>query len=211
MWRSRDILHSTIEHVLEKHKESSNKILVIIMSPTNMHYEHLNLAIKHGYNIVCEKSLVASSSEITSIKKSVMDNKIFLRNIFNYSGYPMVREMRSLIMDGHIGSVNQIICEMPQEGLVRPLIQGEHKGPQSWRLSDGEIPMVCLDLGVHLHHLIEFTTDIIPNPKYAVLKNLTAYPKINDTQFILFQGNNDSILGSMWFTKSAIGTRNGLY
>ena len=42
------------------------------------------------------------------------------------------------------------------------------------------------------------------------MKNLTSYADINDTQFILFTGINENVIGSMWFTKSAIGTRNGL-
>ena len=210
MWGVDDLAHSNIEAILEKHKNNSKDCIVLILSPTNKHFEHLTLAIKHGYSIVCEKALVTNTQELQSVARQI-NQKDFLRNIFNYSGYPLVREIRSLILDGHIGSIQQIICEMPQEGLVRPpLVQGQHKGPQSWRLTDRDIPMVCLDLGVHLHHLIEFTTGITPIPKSAILKNLTAYPNIKDTQFILFSEKNDTVIGSMWFTKSAIGTRNGL-
>ena len=116
-----------------------------------------------------------------------------------------------MIMDGNIGTINQIICEMPQEGLVRPpLVQRIHKGPQLWRLCDGKIPMVCLDLGVHLHHLITYTSNIKPIPRHAILKNMTSYADINDTQMILFTNEDESAIGSIWFTKSAIGTRNGL-
>ncbi len=206
-----DVPHNSIEAILKKHKEYSSEILVIILSPTNQHFEHLMLAIEYGYNIICEKALVSDQNELSTLQEAISKSDVFIRNIFNYSGYPMVREIRSLILDGHIGSVNQIVCEMPQEGLIRPpLVQGEHKGPQNWRLHDGLIPMVCLDLGVHLHHLVEFTTGIHIKPKSAILKNLTSYADINDTQFILFTGINENVIGSMWFTKSAIGTRNGL-
>ena len=211
MWGIDDLIHNDAETILEKHKEYAKECVVIILSPTDKHYEHLALAIKYGYSIICEKALVTNIEELHNIQTTVDENQIFIRNIFNYSGYPLVREIRSLILDGHIGSIQQIVCEMPQEGLVRPpLVQGQHKGPQSWRLTDRDIPMVCLDLGVHLHHLIEFTTGITPIPKTAILKNLTAYPNIKDTQFILFSEKNETVIGSMWFTKSAIGTRNGL-
>src|SRR5690606_41004609 len=52
--------------------------------------------------------------------------------------------------------------EMPQEGFVRLDAKGEKPLPQAWRLKDGFIPTISLDLGVHLHHLMAFLTGKSP-------------------------------------------------
>lgn len=43
---------------------------------------------------------------------------------FNYSGYPMVRELKQRIADGELGQIRQVMVEMPQEGFLRHVKSG---------------------------------------------------------------------------------------
>ncbi|MBK8387512.1 MAG: Gfo/Idh/MocA family oxidoreductase [Candidatus Accumulibacter sp.] len=99
-------------------------------------------ALDAGYAVICEKALATSSTECRAIGEAVARNRGFLAVTYNYSGYPMVRELRRLIAEGHLGRLHQIHIEMPQEGFLR---QGAT--PQAWRLQDYAVPTVSLDLG----------------------------------------------------------------
>ena len=197
--------------MLKSYSDSASDYVVLILTPTPCHYQQISDAIGLGFAVICEKSLTSSVNDLQKLEDQISLTNAFLRTTFNYSGYPLVREARALITEGFIGNVHQIVLEMPQEGLVRPpLIQGEYKPPQQWRLQDEAIPTVCLDLGVHLHHLLKYLTSCNPDPVSCVFYNHTQYKNIVDTLFCNFLDLQSNLTGSMWFTKSAIGTRNGL-
>ena len=71
--------------------------------PTDDHFEYLKILLKAGINVICEKSLVLNSSEAKEIKKLSKENGSFLSVIYNYTGYPMIRELKELISSGQIG------------------------------------------------------------------------------------------------------------
>lgn len=122
----------------------------------------------------------------------------------------MIRELKSLIKLNKLGDIQKIHLEMPQEGFKRPPeIAGKASPPQSWRLQDYAVPTICLDLGVHLHHLSSYLLDLEPTQTSALYATHSQYPNlVDDVQMLLKYPNN--ITGSMWMSKTAIGHRNGL-
>jgi predicted dehydrogenase len=56
---------------------------------------------------------------------------------------------------------------MPQEGFARLDREGNPMVPQQWRLTDGVVPTISLDLGVHVHHLVDFLTGEKPQEVVA--------------------------------------------
>ena len=124
---------------------------------------------------------------------------------YNYSGYPMVRELRRLIAEGHLGRLHQIHIEMPQEGFLR---QGAT--PQAWRLQDYAVPTVSLDLGVHVHHLIHFVTGgKRPLDVVGVQSTYGQFGDIIDNVSFLAR-YEDELRVQCWYGKTALGYRNGL-
>ena len=104
----------------------------------------------------------------------------FLAVTFNYSGYPMVRELRQRIRTGQFGKIHQLHIEMPQDFVRPPAIAGRAAPPQSWRLKDDFIPTICLDLGVHLHHLAYFLCGEEPETVNAEFNTYSQYRDIVD-------------------------------
>ena len=128
---------------------------IVVLTPTPEHIEIVNILIDEGIPIICEKPLVSSLEESDLINQTFKKSHCFLSVTFNYSGYPMVRELRERIRNGELGRVQQIHFEMPQEVFSRSSDTAcKTVSPQSWRLKDGLIPTICLDLGVHLHTLL---------------------------------------------------------
>ena len=121
----------------------------------------------------------------------------------------MVRELRSLIRRGVLGKILHFQAEMPQEGFIRTDCAGNKPRPQSWRMQDGEIPIIHLDLGSHLHELIYYLTEAHPVRVTADQDSWGWFRQVVDNVCCLCR-YTEGIQGQMWFSKSALGYRNGL-
>jgi predicted dehydrogenase len=122
----------------------------------------------------------------------------------------MVRELRERVRSGELGRLQQIHFEMPQEVFMRSSdTAGKTALPQSWRLKDGTIPTICLDLGVHLHHLAYFMIGREPVRVIAEFSNYSMHPGLVDNVMMWLE-YEDEMKGSFWMSKTALGNRNGL-
>jgi predicted dehydrogenase len=180
--------HDTIDQLLDR--EIGKLDAIVVLTPTPDHTEPVLKALERGFAIICEKALTTSTSDALRITQAVEASGGFLAVTYNYTGYPMVRELRRLMQEGRLGRITQVHVEMPQEGFARLGPDGKPASPQAWRLRDGLIPTISLDLGVHLHNHGHFAD---------VVDNVTCMAR--------YSGGVD---GSFWFSKSAIGHRNGL-
>lgn len=182
---------------------------VVVLTPTPSHTEIVISALEQGYAVICEKAMTVSSKEAALISKAVEDNKAFLAVTYNYTGYPMLRELQALIYKGKLGKLNQIHIEMPQEGFARIGKDGKKPVPQSWRLHDTEVPTLSLDLGVHLHHMIDFLSGEKPLELVAINNSFGHFEGIVDNTMCIarYSGNLDC---QIWYGKTALGNSNGL-
>ena len=98
---------------------------------------------------------------------------------------------------------------MPQEGFIRVDAQGNKPVPQSWRLSDGDIPTLHLDLAVHLHQIVHYLTGQKPEAVVSDQNHYGWFSGVVDNASCLCRYTGD-IQGQFWFSKSALGHRNGL-
>lgn len=190
--------------------ERSRLDAVVLLTPTPDHYEVLQAMLKAGIPIICEKALVSSLSDARSLLTQYKPDQHFVAVTYNYSGYPMIRELRQRIEDGQFGKIHQLHIEMPQEGFVRPpAIAGKAAAPQSWRLKDDFIPTICLDLGVPQHHLVRFLTGAEPESVNAEFATHSRYRDIVDNA-TLWMEYPDGMTANFWMSKTAVGRRNGL-
>jgi len=182
---------------------------IVVLTPTPSHAEIVKAALKEGYAVICEKSLATSVKEALDIQQVLKSTQGFLAVTYNYSGYPMLRELREKIKAGDLGEILQIIVEMPQEGFIRSGVNGELPKPQTWRLKDGAIPTIYLDLAVHLHHINYFLTGKHPVKVVADQDSYGWFNGVVDNVSCMLR-YDDGMQSNMWFSKSALGYRNGL-
>lgn len=178
---------------------------VCVLTPTPNHAEIVISALKAGFNVICEKALGTSVSEAEDISAAISESGRQLFVTFNYAGYPMVREARAAIRNGGIGTVQQVYCEMPSDGFARI-----ETNPQDWRRQDYEIPCVSLDLGVHVHHIVDY---LLGGSKCRILAvceaNFGRIPQVIDTVSVtgIYE---DQVLAHLMWGKAALGSPNGL-
>lgn len=182
---------------------------VVVLTPATEHTSPILKALDRGLPVISEKPLVSSSEDGVEIAAALERTNGFLAVTWNYTGYPMVRELRRMIADGRLGQITQVQVEMPQEGFARLGPDGGPLTPQAWRLKDGSVPTVSLDLGAHAYHLVGFLTDQRPLEVVAMQGSHGNFEGLVDNVMCLarYSGGIDC---AYWFTKSAIGHRNGL-
>jgi predicted dehydrogenase len=190
-------------------KEKGRLDAIAILTPTPAHFEIAMACLNEGFSVICEKSLVTSSADAEKILAVRNLKNGFLAVTYNYSGYPIVRELRTIIQKGTLGKILHFQAEMPQEGYIRVDAHGNKPAPQSWRLSDGQVPIIHLDLGSHLHQLIHYLVGQKPIEVIADQNRYGWFSGVIDNVYCLCR-YSDGVHGNMWFSKSALGHRNGL-
>jgi predicted dehydrogenase len=189
-------------------QEKRNLDVVAILTPTNSHTEIIVEALKHHIPVVCEKTLTTSVTDVHIIKNIVKKYNSFLVTTYNYTGYPMIRELENMIVQGKIGKVIQVNIQMPQESFIRLDKNGNIPEPQKWRLKDSTISTLSLDLGTHLSNMVSFLTKEKPLEVIAMQNSFGHYDVIDNLICMIKYSNN--IDCQMWYSKSALGHKNGL-
>lgn len=189
--------------------ESGRLDAVVVLTPTPAHDEQVSALLAAGIDVVCEKSLAGTSASALDLAARAVEHRRFLAVTYNYSGYPMMRELRARVRAGELGRIVAIHVEMPQEGFLRLLPDGAPIQPQAWRRQDGAIPTVSLDLGTHAHHLVEFVLGTEPVELVATQAHHGAVSTVADYVSCIAKYPDD-IDVNMWFGKCALGHRNGL-
>ena len=182
---------------------------VCVLTPTPSHYHHVSRLLNSGINVICEKSLTSDShlaSELIDLSEKT-GKRLF--TTYNYSGYAMVREIQHQIKGGELGDLLHIRIEMPQEGFIKTLPNGEIPEVQDWRKIDEGLPTLSLDLGVHTQHLSYFITgeridSLVSHSGHKGWNNGTV-----DFVETLAKYKN-GLTGSFFFGKAFLGNRNGL-
>jgi len=181
---------------------------VVVLTPTDRHSEILLHTLNSQIPVICEKTLTASVSEALQIKETLQKTNGFLVTTYNYTGYPMIRELQEMISIGRLGDIIQMRLEMPQESFIRLDPDGNIPRPQPWRLRDGKISTLSLDLGTHLSNMASFLSGASPLEACAS-KNSFGHHPVTDTISSLIKYSAD-IDCQIWYSKSSLGHKNGL-
>ena len=177
-----------------------------VLTPTPDHVDIVCRLLENNIPVICEKAMAASLSQSLKIKQALEKHGGFLGVTFNYSGYPMVRVLKKMIDDGDLGKLLKMRIEMPSDGFIQ---SPERMHPQPWRLQDGEIPTLLLDLGVHVHHLCGFLTGQTPASVLGDFNNFSIFDSIVDDAHFWVE-YKEGLKADYWVSKTALGHRNGL-
>lgn len=182
---------------------------ISILTPTPSHKEITQACLENDMPVICEKALTSTVKEAFDLKRELQNRNGYLAVTYNYTGYPMIRELKHILQNQRIGKLIQIHIEMPQEGFLRLGKDLSKPVPQEWRLVDGEIPILSLDLAVHIHQMIDFLTGEKPIELVTTNNNFGFFNDIIDNTICIsrYTGNLDC---QIWFSKSALGYSNGL-
>lgn len=181
--------------------------LVVILTPSPLHKEHIVSILNCGLPFITEKPVACTRQEVADIR-TLYNKSPSIKGYFihNYSGYPMFRELVLRVKCGSLGKIHHIRVQMPSDGFARERVTGP---PQAWRQTDPEVPMIMLDLGTHMHHLVTMILGLQPSKVLSRMHKMSNSFNVFDNVEI-WERRADNIEVSYWMSKAHLGEKNGL-
>ena len=188
-------------------KNEKNKIdAVVLLVPTPQRYDYLKKLFKYRIPVISEKPLVDNYADCLKLKK-ISPKENFLRVTYNYTGYPLIKELKKIIEKKYLGKIKQINFEMPQDAFTS--LTAKKIFPKKWRLQDGQIPNISHDLGSHLLSLVYFLIGEYPSHVMTDYFQSSNYKNLIDNGYFWLNFKS-GIRGTFWISKTIPGIRNGL-
>jgi predicted dehydrogenase len=130
--------------------------------PNDSHGTFCLAALDAGLDVICDKPLANSIEDGRRIAERVAATGRVFCLTHNYSGYPMIRQMRAIIEAGRIGTVHLVQASYCQGTLATAVEAGQIPARLRWRLdpAKGGPSHVMGDIGSHVHQLIRYVTGL---------------------------------------------------
>jgi len=219
-----DRIYKDLEELLSKERslaEDKRIEVVSVLTPNFLHFPMAKRLLEEGFHVICEKPLTTSYAEALELKKLKEDKQLIFAVTYTYSGYPMVRQMRSMIQDGKIGTIQKIDAQYYQ-GWINPVIHDPESRKKVWRLQPEKSGQSCCigDVGTHAFQMLEYVTgqpikSILADLNYLYEDNVM---DIDGTVLLRLDGNAKGVLRASQiataeensFTVSIYGTKGHL-
>ncbi len=217
---SGEAYHLNPSRVYKTHQEMIEKELALpdaeridfvsIVVPNVAHFPIAKAFAEAGFNIVCDKPMTVSLAQAKTLKQVVRKSKKVFVLTHNYTGYPMVKEAKSVVASGKLGKINKIVVEFPQ-GWLANLIENKGNSIAMWRMD----PKVaggsnCMgDLGTHAHNLVRYITGLEIAEMCADLTSFIPKAKLDDDGNLLVHYTNGA-RGILFASQISAGEENPL-
>ena len=190
--------------------EGERMDFVSIVTPNHLHFSPAKLALENGFHVVCDKPLSISLKEAEELARLVEKTGLLFALTHNYTGYPMVKQAREMIMNGSIGNVRKIIVEYPQGWLATPLEKTGQK-QALWRTDPAKSGIVGSvgDIGTHAENLAEYITGLKIKEICADLTTFVDGRILDDDANILLRFENGA-KGVLHNSQISVGEENAL-
>ena len=184
--------------------------VVAIVTPNNTHYSIAMAFLAAGIHVMCDKPITTTLSDAEGLLAEVERTGLIFAVTQSYSGYPIVRQMRSIVQSGGIGKVRMIHVEYVQGWLATSLESSGSKQAE-WRTDPARSgPAGCLgDIATHAYHTACFVTGLKAESLSAELTTFVPGRRLDDNvqAMIRFEGGAKA---SLWSSQIAIGNENNL-
>lgn len=183
---------------------------VSIVTPNHLHFASAKMALENGFHVVCDKPLAVNLKEAKALQKLVKKTGLLFAITHNYTGYPMVKEAKSLVQKGKIGKVRKVIVEYTQGWLSTKLESSNHK-QASWRTDPKKSGAAGAigDIGTHAENLLTYITNLQLDKVCANLNTHVKGRRLDDDGDVLLKFKNGAS-GVLVATQIAAGEENNL-
>ncbi|MDZ7681108.1 MAG: Gfo/Idh/MocA family oxidoreductase [Fodinibius sp.] len=210
---SEDRLYNSYKDMAEQEAAmSANERIdvVTVVTPNHLHFDVCKTFIEAGIHVVCDKPMTNTVAEANELCELVEQHDTIFALTHNYSGYPMVKEARSLVRDGKLGNLRKVVVEYSQGWLSQP-IEEEGNKQASWRTDPKKagVSSVVADIGSHAEHLVQYITGQHLERLYADIHTFVDGRALEDDANMLVRYDG-GLRGVLISSQIAIGEENGL-
>lgn len=181
---------------------------VAIVTPNHMHADPAIAFLAAGIHVICDKPLAATAEDAARIKAAAEASSAHFILTHNYTGYPMIRQARTMVQAGDLGKLRLVQVEYAQDWLTEPAASDNKQA--DWRTDPTRSGAGAIgDIGTHAFNLAHFVTGEIPSHLAADLSSMVPGRQVDDNAHILLRYASGA-RGMMWASQVAVGNENGL-
>ena len=183
--------------------------VVSIVTPNHMHAGPSIEFLNKGIHVICDKPMTASMDDAHELMRAIKSSKAHFFLTHNYSGYPVIREMRSLVKNGELGNL-RIVKGAYLQGWLGSKEEDSGSNKQAeWRTDpkrSGAAGAVG-DIGSHTMHLLEFVTGLKCECVAADLTTFVQGRQLDDDASIMIR-MSENVKGNLSISQIATGQEN---
>jgi predicted dehydrogenase len=183
---------------------------VAIVTPNHLHYPIAKAFLEAGIHVICDKPMTTTVEDAEKLAALVERTGLIFGLTHTYTGYPMIRQMREMVLGGELGPIRMVQSEYAQDWLATPLEASGAK-QADWRTDPSRSgPGGCLgDIGTHAFHLACFTTGLSCEALAAEVTTFVPGRRVDDNVQVMLRLSGGAKAG-LWASQIAIGNENNL-
>jgi len=181
-----------------------------ITTPNHVHFPVAKAAVDAGINVMCDKPVTLNLAEAEELATAVQASGVVFALTHNYTGYPLVRQAREMILSGELGEINAIRAEYIQ-GWLRTRLENEDQKQAAWRTDPAKSGAAgCFgDIATHAFNLGRYMTGLLPADVSCNLKTFEEGRALDDYGQAVIRYENGG-LGSVTASQISHGRENDL-
>lgn len=213
LYLSKDRVYGSYEEMIKKEAQlplGERMDFISIVTPNYMHFGPAKMALENGFHVVCDKPLSFNMKEAKTLQRIVEKTGLIFALTHNYTGYPMVKQAKSMIAKNKIGKVRKVVVEYPQ-GWLSTFVEGTDSKQAAWRTDPKRsgIAGAMGDIGTHAENLAEYVTGLKIRKICADLSILVDGRQLDDDGNVLLEFENGA-KGILSASQIAAGEENNL-
>ena len=181
---------------------------VSVATPNHTHFDIARQAVDAGFNVMCDKPMTFDLPQAEALAAAVDASGVVFAVTHNYTGYPLVRQARQMILDGELGEINAIRARYVQ-GWLRTRIETDDQKQATWRTDPARSGAAgCWgDIGTHAYNLGRYMTGLLPETVRCHLKTFETGRQLDDYGTAIVQYQNGA-LGTVTASQISHGREN---
>jgi predicted dehydrogenase len=203
--------YGSVDDMIKNEAARADRIdVVTVVTPNHLHHAAAKKLLDAGFHVICDKPMTTSVADAEDLVSTAERTKRVLAVTYNYSGYPLIRQAKSMIAAGELGELRLVQVEYAQDWLTT-LLEAEGQKQASWRADPQQVGVAAAvgDIGTHAFHLAEFVSGLRVAQLAADLSTHVAGRKLDDNAQMLLRFASGA-RGSLWASQVAPGNENGL-
>ena len=206
-----DRAYASCQEMLEREAARPDRIdFVSIVTPNHLHLPVAAAALDRGFHVMSDKPATATLDEARQLRDRVARARRLYGLTHTYTGYPLIREARTMCARGDLGAIRKVVVEYSQ-GWLSDRLEETGQKQAAWRADPAQAGVggCSGDIGVHAFNIAEFVTGLKVTSMCASLSSIVAGRQLDDDCNALLRLSNGAA-GVLHTSQVAAGERNGL-
>lgn len=184
---------------------------ITVATPNHTHFDIAKAALEKGINVICDKPMTFDLKQAEELQKLVESSGAVFALTHNYTGYPLVRQAREMILAGELGEIQAIRSNYIQ-GWLRSRLESEDQKQAAWRTDPAKSGAAGSfgDIGTHAYNLARYMTGLLPAEVSCNLKIFEPGRQLDDYGHAVIRFENGG-LGTVTASQISHGRENDLF